>query len=119
MSAPASKVRAAPAFALLAALSLTALGLAAAKPALAAPGDAMVTIQNFDFSPMNVTVPAGASVTWRNLDEEPHTVTALDGQFRSGALDSGDSYTFKFAKPGVYRYLCTIHPRMTATVTVK
>ena len=114
MSAPASKVRAAPALALFAALSF-----AAAKPALAAPGDAVVTIQNFDFSPMDVTVPAGASVTWRNLDEEPHTVTALDGQFRSGALDGGDSFTFKFVKPGVYRYLCTIHPRMTATVTVK
>lgn len=93
--------------------------LASASPAAAAPGDAAVTIKNFDFSPMNVAVPAGASVTWTNLDEEPHTVTSVDGTFRSGGLDGGDSFTFRFVKPGVYRYFCTIHPRMTATVTVK
>ena len=84
-----------------------------------AQGDAAVVIKNFDFSPMAVTVPAGASVTWKNLDGEPHTVTSVDGLFRSGALDQGDSFTFKFIKPGVYRYLCSIHPRMTASVTVK
>ncbi len=100
----------------LAALAATSL-LAAA--ALAAPTGAQVTIKNFDFQPMAVTVPVGGAVTWKNLDGEPHTVTSLDGAFRSGALDEGDTYSFRFTKPGVYRYLCTIHPKMVATVTVK
>jgi len=78
-----------------------------------------VTIKNFDFSPMALTVPVGATVTWKNLDEEPHTVTSLDGLFRSGALDEGEHFSFKFTKPGVYRYLCSIHTQMTASVTVK
>ena len=30
----------------------------------------------------------------------------------SPALDQNDSYSFKFDKPGVYRYICSIHPKM-------
>jgi len=105
----------------LAALTLAAVAAVtmATASAARAQGDALVVMKNFDFSPMAVTVPAGASVTWKNLDGEPHTVTSVDGLFRSGALDQGETFTFKFAKPGVYRYLCSIHPRMTASVTVK
>jgi len=105
----------------LAAVALAGLAAAAlAGAALAAKSsDAVVTIKNFDFQPMAVTVPVGALVTWKNLDGEPHTVTGLDGAFRSAALDENDSFSFRFAKAGVYKYVCTIHPRMTGTVTVK
>ena len=89
----------------------------AALPARAA--DAMVVMKNFDFSPMDVTVSAGSTVTWKNMDGEPHTVTSADGLFRSPALDENDTYSFKFDKPGVYKYLCSIHPKMMAVITVK
>jgi plastocyanin len=98
--------------ALLAPIFLTWLGTVA-------HASAVVTIKDFDFSPMAVTINAGDSVTWTNKDGEPHTVTSVDGLFRSGGLDENDSFTFKFAKAGVYKYLCTIHPKMTATITVK
>jgi plastocyanin len=111
---PLAAARAAARFTLIA-----GLGLAISSTAVAAPGDAQVTIKNFDFMPMAVTVPVGGSVTWKNLDGEPHTVTSLDGAFHSQALDENDTFTFKFTKPGVYPYVCTIHPRMRATVTVK
>lgn len=78
-----------------------------------------VVMKNFDFSPMSLTVKAGTSVTWANMDGEPHTVTSVDGLFRSGALDQNDKYTFKFAKPGTYKYLCSIHPKMMAAIIVK
>jgi plastocyanin len=42
----------------------------------------------------------------------------VDGLFRSGALDQNDSFTFKFDKPGTYKYLCSIHPRMMAAIIV-
>jgi plastocyanin len=103
---------------LLAATVLAAF-VTAAGAALAAAGDATVTMKDFDFHPMAVTVPVGATVTWKNLDGEPHTVTSLDGVFRSGALDEGEVFRFRFTRPGVYRYLCSIHPRMTASVTVQ
>jgi plastocyanin len=84
-----------------------------------APASVAVTIKNFDFAPMEVTAPVGATVTWKNLDEEPHTVTSADGLFHSGALDEGESFSYRFTKPGVYRYVCSIHPRMMASVTIK
>jgi plastocyanin len=110
-----------PRFRLAVAAALTACAMAAMTVggAVAAQGDAAVTIKNFDFQPMAVTVPVGGTVTWKNLDGEPHTVTSTDGSFRSEALDQGDSFAFKFTKPGVYKYLCTIHPRMVATITVR
>ncbi len=86
-------------------------------PALAA--DITVTIKNFDYSPMDISVPAGTTVVWKNMDGEPHTVTSIDGAFRSPALDQGDSYKFTFASPGTFKYICSIHPKMKAVITVK
>ncbi|HJW42079.1 MAG TPA: cupredoxin domain-containing protein [Rhizomicrobium sp.] len=90
---------------------------AAPLPALAA--DAAVVMKNFDFAPMAITVSPGTTVTWTNQDGEPHTVVSADGLFRSAALDQNDSFKFTFSKPGVYKYVCSIHPKMMATVTVK
>ncbi|HMH65180.1 MAG TPA: cupredoxin domain-containing protein [Rhizomicrobium sp.] len=80
--------------------------------------DTIVTIKNFDFA-MDVSVTSGSTVTWKNLDGEPHTVVSADGLFRSPALDQNDSYSFKFDKPGIYKYICSIHPKMRAMITVK
>jgi plastocyanin len=80
--------------------------------------DATVDIKHFMFA-MDVVVSPGSTVTWKNLDGEPHTVVSTDGMFHSKALDEGDSFSFKFDKPGTYKYICSIHPKMTATVTVK
>jgi plastocyanin len=46
-------------------------------------------------------------------------VASADGLFRSMALDQNDSYRFTFDKPGTFRYICSIHPNMKATITVK
>ena len=87
----------------------------------AAPAAAANTIvlKDFHFSPMSLTVSPGATVTWKNLDEEPHTVVSVEGLFRSGGLDQDDSFTFKFDKPGTYKFLCSIHPQMLGTIVVK
>jgi plastocyanin len=100
--------------------ALLALALAPllASPAAAQPG-ATVSIDNFTFSPMTVTVAAGAEVKWVNNDDIPHTVRAVDGSFRSKALDTGDAFAFTFAKPGVYAYFCSIHPKMLGKVVVR
>jgi len=99
---------------------LRAAGLALALAANAARADdAQVTIKNFDFMPMSLSVSAGTKVTWTNKDGEPHTVVSESGLFRSGALDTGASYSFTFAKPGIYKYLCGIHPKMMAQIVVK
>ena len=102
----------------LGAAALIATAAATLPPAYADATNTVV-MKNFDFSPMSLTVPAGTTVTWKNLDGEPHTVTSLTGDFRSGGLDQNDTFAFKFTRPGVYKYLCSIHPRMMATITVK
>ncbi len=81
--------------------------------------DVSILIKNFDFGPINVTVAPGTTVVWKNLDGEPHTVASADGLFRSMALDQNDSYRVTFDKPGTFRYICSIHPNMRATITVK
>jgi plastocyanin len=98
--------------------ALFAFVLLLAGVSAATAHDTTVTIKNFNFA-MDVTVTPGSTVTWKNLDGEPHTVTSADGLFRSPALDQNDSFRFKFDKPGIYKYICSIHPKMRATVTVK
>ena len=96
-------------------LGFGALGVALA----AAPGATSVNIDNFTFSPPTITVAAGTTVKWTNNDDIPHTVRAVDGSFHSKAMDTDDSYAFTFAKPGVYSYFCSIHPKMVGKVVVK
>jgi plastocyanin len=83
------------------------------------PASARITIKDFMFSPLSLTVPVGATVTWTNLDGEPHTAVSDDGLFRSGAMDTNESFSFKFDKPGTYHFTCSIHPRMVGTLIVR
>ena len=78
-----------------------------------------VVMKDFDFSPMRLTVKAGTAVTWTNRDDEPHTVVSADGTFRSHALDQDESFAVTFDKPGVYKYICSIHPKMMAEIVVQ
>jgi plastocyanin len=78
-----------------------------------------VTIDNFSFTPQDVTVKAGTTVTWVNQDDVPHTVVSNDKKFKSKALDTDDKFSFTFNDPGTYEYYCSVHPKMTAKVTVK
>jgi plastocyanin len=104
----------------LAPLALAALVAGTAlAPAAETPQVIRIDVKNFMFAPMVMTVKSGATVIWLNSDQEPHTVVSADGLFRSGAIDTGESFAFKFEKPGTYQYLCTIHPRMLGTVVVQ
>ena len=98
------------------AATLLALSLTAAS---ASETGSTVTIKNFMFAPTTVTVKAGSTVTWTNKDDEPHTVVSDSGLFRSGAVDTDESFSFRFEKPGTYRFLCTIHPTMVGTIVVE
>lgn len=79
----------------------------------------IVLAHDFMFAPLSLTVQAGSTVTWTNKDEEPHTVTSDTGLFRSGAMDTNESFSYRFDKPGTYHYVCSIHPRMTGTIIVR
>jgi plastocyanin len=90
--------------------------LAEEKPA----AETAIKIDNFTFSPDTVTVPVGSTVRWTNRDDIPHTVVSDDKtSFKSKALDTDDSFSYAFTKPGTYVYFCSIHPKMTGKVIVK
>jgi plastocyanin len=80
---------------------------------------AAVSIDNFTFKAPVVTVKPGTTVTWTNADDIPHTVVSKDGVFKSKVLDTGDRFSFTFAKPGQFGYFCSLHPHMTGTIVVK
>jgi len=107
------------AFALLCAVVLPLASVIRPAHAAAPAAAATVKIGNFNFGPKAIDVPVGATVTWVNEDDAPHTVTAGDGSFRSRTLDTGEQFSFTFAKPGEYGYFCSIHPMMTGKVVVR
>ena len=93
---------------------------AASGPSLAASSESpKIVIKDFVFTPMSLKVTAGSTVTWANMDDEPHTVVSDIGLFRSGALDTGESFSYKFDAPGTYHFTCSIHPRMVGTIVVQ
>jgi plastocyanin len=77
-----------------------------------------VSIDNFSFAPKELTVAVGTTVKWTNRDDIPHTVVATEGQFKSGVLDTDQSFSFTFSKAGVYDYYCSIHTHMVGKITV-
>ena len=79
----------------------------------------VITIDNFTFTPPELTVAVGTTVKWVNHDDIPHTVVNKDKVFRSKALDTDDSFSFTFASAGTFDYFCGLHPHMVGKVIVK
>jgi plastocyanin len=79
----------------------------------------IVKIDNFTFSPAELTVKPGATVTWENGDDIPHSVVEAGGKFHSKALDTGEKFTMTFADAGEVTYFCGLHPHMTGKIIVK
>ena len=91
--------------------------------ASAAAGELAVTLEIANVLHLDVTVSAGGTVTWVNKDPFPHTTTSGSPETTAELWDSGQfsqngSYSFTFNQTGTFPYYCTIHPSMTATVTV-
>ena len=85
----------------------------------ASPDSAQIPIKEFMFLPGSATIKAGSNVTWSNKDDEPHNLVSDTGLFRSGAVDTDETFTFKFDKPGTYHYHCSLHTRMVGTIVVE
>ena len=79
-----------------------------------------VTITNFMYSPMHLTVAPDATVTVTNKDSATHTLTATGGQFNTGNIAQNQTKTFTApTKAGTYDYICNIHQFMMGTITVR
>lgn len=83
---------------------------------------AAITIKNFMFMPMSMTVKAGTTVTWTNDDVTPHDIEFQGGIIpTSPQISAGGgprSWSHTFTTPGTYPYVCGIHTYMTGTIKV-
>ncbi len=105
------------AFAGMEAPVLSSVSAFAAAPS---SSDPTVNIDNFTFGPVELTVKVGTTVTWANSDDIPHTVVSIDHTtFKSKVLDTDQTFSFTFTKPGEYAYFCSLHPHMTGKVIVQ
>jgi plastocyanin len=85
-----------------------------------ASGGAQVSMKDIKFDPSDVTIKTGETVTWTNDDSVGHDVTGDD--FKSGdpgGLQNGDTFEHTFDTAGTFDYVCTVHPGMKGSVTVK
>lgn len=102
---------------------LLLLGAYEAKQQLMPAGEQMIHIKDFAFSKSALTVKTGTKVTFMNEEDVPHTIVS-DGLFdsrkeNSTGIKKGESYSFTFDKPGVYKIYCSYHPFMTIKITVQ
>ena len=95
-----------------------AAALAAVSTMPVRAADMEVNIDNFAFTPKELTVKAGTTIVFRNRDDIPHSVVGSKGEFHSKALDTDESFSFTFAKAGSYAYSCGLHPRMQGRIVV-
>lgn len=81
-------------------------------------------VANLCYDPSHVTIFVGGEIIWRNDDVSAHTVTSgttisgPDGNFDSGLMKSGQTFSTSFEKSGNFPYFCMIHPWATGLVTV-
>jgi plastocyanin len=96
----------------------TAAATSASTASKPVSGAVTVSIKNYMFMPMSLTVKAGTKVTFHNDDQTTHTATANNGAFDTGNVAPGKSVTVTMTKTGVAKYHCAFHAFMMATITV-
>jgi plastocyanin len=106
-------------FLLLAAALAAAPCAAFAGETVMAAAPAAVVIHNFHFVPETLIVAAGTKVAWTNDDTDVHSIADRGSAFRSGELDSKDTFSYTFTKPGMFTYSCTFRPMMVGKIIVK
>ena len=95
-------------------------GSASTGAASSGGGGVAIKMQNIAFDPKSVTVKVGQKVTWTNDDTVDHNVTSQSGEsIKSDNFGKGGTFSFTPTKAGTIKYVCTIHPGMTATLTVQ
>jgi plastocyanin len=95
------------------------IGAMLAFGTIAAQDADVVTIDNFTFTPKELTIAVGTTVKFVNHDDIPHTVVEKKLSFRSKALDTDDAYSYTFASAGSFDYFCSLHPHMVGKIIVK
>lgn len=83
-------------------------------------GQKVVLIDNFSYSPKELTISAGETVVWKNKDSIRHNVFSDNGnELDSKLLGKDETYSYTFNQTGEYAYHCTPHPFMKGKIIVQ
>jgi len=85
------------------------------------PARADMSLDSRQFRPRVVVVPSGSTVNFPNLDPFNHNVFSLStpNDFDLGLYGRNQAQSRRFARAGLVRVYCNIHPRMTGFVVVR
>jgi cytochrome c peroxidase len=77
--------------------------------------------KNLKFSVKELKIAKGDSIEFTNSDDTSHNITITGQGFtaNSGLQAPGKPFKAPFAKAGVYKVSCGIHPNMRMTVIVE
>ncbi len=87
-----------------------------------------VGMQDWIFTPEELTISAGDSVTWLNDDNADHNLAFYEVRPAGAPTEKkpqdirvGQEYSLVFNQTGVFKYVCKIHRRqdMKGVITVK
>jgi plastocyanin len=78
-----------------------------------------VNIINFSYQPSSVDINVGDTVTWTQKDTSQHTSTSDTSLWSSPLLSVNQTFSHTFDTSGSFPYHCTVHPFMTASVSVQ
>ena len=94
-------------------LLLSILHISCKKQNIGTPGKNEIWLEYQAFNPTQLSIPIGTTVTFTNKDNADHTATSL-GNFDSGRLTSGNTYTYKFTTAGTFYFYCNYHSSNSA-----
>ncbi|QQO20511.1 cupredoxin domain-containing protein [Bradyrhizobium diazoefficiens] len=99
---------------------LLSIAIALVLAATVAPAHAetiVITMENLEIAPADVSAKVGDTIEWINKDVFAHTATAENGDF-DVTLPPKKSATSVLKKPGAIEYYCRYHPNMKARLKV-
>ena len=91
-----------------------------AAPLVARAETHTLVMEGMQIKPATLAVKRGDTVVWQNKDLVPHTATSTAaGVFDSGRIDPGKQWSWTVRGDGRIDYVCTYHPGMKASLTVR
>jgi plastocyanin len=78
-----------------------------------------ITLVDYAFTPVRITVPTGTKVTFTNNGKALHNASSMDGGgWDTGMMSAGRSVGVTFNRPGTYSYACLPHSFMIGQIIV-
>jgi plastocyanin len=101
------------------AVALAGCGDSPKSPKPAAARIVSVQMRDNAFVPARIVVERGQLIRWTNADKVAHTVASSSLKLASEAIRGGETFSYRPARTGRFKYFCTIHFRQRGVLVVR